>query len=54
MPTVCIDCRYINDRPSGIGEVVRALVEYVPPLAPDIDFLLLVSPRAPGAPRARP
>ena len=49
MPTVCIDCRYINDRPSGIGEVVRALVEYVPPLAPDIDFLLLVSPRAPGA-----
>lgn len=43
MSTVCIDCRYIGPRPSGIAEVVRGLVDHVPALAPDLDFLLLRS-----------
>ena len=43
---VCIDCRYIGARPSGIAEVVRGLVDHVPPLAPDLRFLLLVSREA--------
>lgn len=41
MKTVCIDCRYVSDRPSGIAEVVRGLIEFAPDLAPDLDFLLL-------------
>lgn len=41
MKTVCIDCRYVSDRPSGIAEVVRGLVEFAPDIAPYIDFLLL-------------
>ena len=41
IPTVCIDCRYIGSRPSGIGEVVRGLIDHAPALAPDLDFLLL-------------
>lgn len=44
--TVCIDCRYIGARPSGIGEVVRGLVDHAPALAPDLHFLLLKSPDA--------
>jgi glycosyltransferase involved in cell wall biosynthesis len=43
---VCIDCRYIGPRPSGIGEVVQALVDHLPALAPDLDFLLLKHPAA--------
>lgn len=46
--TVCIDCRYLGPRPSGIGETVRALVDYAPELAPDLDFLLLRSPAHKG------
>ncbi len=46
MPLVCIDCRYIGPRPSGIAEVVQALVDFAPQAAPDLDFLLLRSPRA--------
>ena len=42
--TICIDCRYLGPRPSGIAETVRALVDFVPDLAPDLDFLLLRSP----------
>lgn len=49
MPTVAIDCRYITDKPSGIGSYVRGLVEWLPSLAPDLDFLLLRSPRAASA-----
>ena len=44
MTTICIDCRYIAARPSGIAEVVRSLVDIVPNLAPDLDFLLLRNP----------
>ncbi len=48
IPTVCIDCRYISDRPSGIAEVVRALVDHAPALAPDLHFRLLTHPSAPS------
>jgi len=44
IPTVCIDCRYIGERPSGIAEVVQGLVDHVPSLAPDLTFRLLTSP----------
>lgn len=43
---VCIDCRYIGPRPSGIAEVVQALVDHAPAMAPDLDFLLLRHPAA--------
>jgi alpha-1,3-rhamnosyl/mannosyltransferase len=46
MTTVCIDCRYIGPRPSGIGEVVQGLVDFLPGLAPDLRFLLLRNPSA--------
>lgn len=46
MKRVCIDCRYINGRPSGIAELVQSLVSYLPDLAPDLHFRLLVSPGA--------
>ncbi|MEN3749273.1 glycosyltransferase family 1 protein [Sphingomonas sp. HF-S3] len=42
--TICIDCRYIRERPSGIGEVVQGLVDFIPALAPDLDFVLLRHP----------
>lgn len=45
---VCIDCRYLGPRPSGIAETVRALVDFIPALAPDLDFLLLRSPAYEG------
>lgn len=48
MTTICIDCRYIADRPSGISEVVRGLVDFAPALAPDLEFLLLRNPAHPG------
>ncbi|MCP5397081.1 MAG: glycosyltransferase family 4 protein [Sphingomonadaceae bacterium] len=41
MPTICLDCRYIGPRPSGIGTVIQALVDYLPELAPDWHFKLL-------------
>jgi glycosyltransferase involved in cell wall biosynthesis len=46
--TVCIDCRYIGPRPSGIAEVVRGLVDHLPALAPDLRFLLLRHPAHEG------
>ncbi len=46
--TICIDCRYIGPRPSGIAEVVRGLIDHVPELAPDVRFLLLRHPAHPG------
>ena len=45
-PLICIDARYIRHRPSGVGEVVRALVDHVPALAPDLHFMLLKHPDA--------
>lgn len=43
---VSIDCRYIRERPSGIGHYVQALVGRLPDLAPDVRFHLWASPRA--------
>lgn len=54
MGLVCIDCRYVNGRPSGIAEMIMALVEHVPAMAPDLRFRLLVSPDAPGLLSAAP
>ena len=56
-PAVCVDCRYIRERPSGIGVWVQELVDYLPGLAPDLDFVFLKHPKAPerlsAAPNAR-
>jgi len=41
MATICVDCRYIRAKPSGIAEMVSGLIRYVPDLAPDLSFLLL-------------
>jgi glycosyltransferase involved in cell wall biosynthesis len=43
---VAIDCRYVRERPSGIGAYVRELVDRVPELAPCDHFRLWVDPRA--------
>ncbi len=45
-PLICVDARYVRRRPSGIGEVVRALIDHAPALAPDWRFLLLKHPDA--------
>ncbi|MBI5532119.1 MAG: glycosyltransferase family 4 protein [Deltaproteobacteria bacterium] len=47
LPTVCIDCRYIRERPSGITPLVQALVDYLPGLAPDLHFVFLKHPKGP-------
>lgn len=44
MPRICLDCRYIGPRPSGIGGVVQALADHLPTLAPDLEFLFLRHP----------
>lgn len=41
MSSICIDCRYLGPKPSGIGKVVQALVRFLPELAPDLEFVLL-------------
>ncbi len=46
--TICIDARYIRERPSGIGWYVQVLVDQVPALCPDLDVLLLKHPKAPS------
>ena len=46
-PSVCVDCRYIRERPSGIATIVQALVDHLPALAPDLDFFFLKHPKAP-------
>ena len=43
---VAIDCRYVRERPSGIGAYVRELVDRIPELAPADQFRLWVDPRA--------
>jgi glycosyltransferase involved in cell wall biosynthesis len=37
---VAIDCRYIRERPSGIGAYVEAMVHVIPQMAPDDEFVL--------------
>lgn len=48
MTAICIDCRYIGRRYSGIAEVIRGLIDIVPALAPDLHFVLLRSPAHSG------
>jgi len=51
VPTIAIDCRYIVGprRPSGIGNYVqRGLIDWLPNLAPEIDWVFLRHPKAPG------
>lgn len=48
MARVCIDCRYINGKPSGIGEFVSALLQHMPCFAPDLKFVALISPGGQG------
>ncbi|AKT42968.1 glycosyltransferase family 4 protein [Chondromyces crocatus] len=43
---VCIDCRYIRERPSGVGAYVQALVDRLPALGPRAQFVLWRHPRA--------
>ena len=43
-PTICLDCRYVGPRPSGIGSLVEALVDNLPALAPDWQFRLIRNP----------
>lgn len=38
---IALDCRYLGPRPSGIGEVVAALVRHLPGLAPEHEFIFL-------------
>jgi glycosyltransferase involved in cell wall biosynthesis len=38
---IALDCRYLGPRPSGIGEVVAALVRHLPALAPGCQFTFL-------------
>lgn len=45
---ICVDCRYIRERPSGIGAVVQALVDHLPRLAPDLHFFFLKHPKGPA------
>lgn len=45
---IAIDCRYIREKPSGIGPYVQALVDHLPRLAPELHFLFLKHPRAPA------
>lgn len=43
---ICIDCRYIRERPSGIGVTVQQIVTRVPRAMPGVRFLLLRHPAA--------
>lgn len=45
---VCVDCRYVRERPSGVGAYVRALADRLPRLAPDARFTLWRHPLAPA------
>ncbi len=46
-PVVCVDCRYLRERPSGISTLVQAVVDHVPAMAPDLEFLFMKHPRGP-------
>ena len=41
MPHICLDCRTVKPRTSGIGQIVRILAENLPDLAPDWQFTFL-------------
>lgn len=43
---ICIDCRYVRERPSGIGLGVKEIIDRVPRAMPDVHFLLLKHPKA--------
>ncbi len=43
---ICIDCRYIRERPSGISVWLVELIARLPGLLPDERFLLLRHPKA--------
>lgn len=45
---ICIDARYVRERPSGIGAMVAEIVRRVPGLLPSRRFLLLKHPKAPS------
>ncbi len=45
---MAIDCRYVRERPSGIGTYVQALASLVPPRATDTEFQLWRHRRAPA------
>lgn len=44
---VSIDCRYIRERPSGIGAYTQALLERLPALAPEDSFHFWAHPKRP-------
>src|SRR6218665_395534 len=46
MAVICVDCRYVGGSPSGIGEMVRGLIDHAPALMPDVGFMLLRHPDA--------
>lgn len=48
MPLVCVDCRYIRERPSGISPLQQALVDHLPRLAPDLELWFLKHPKGPA------
>ncbi len=43
---VAIDARYVREKPSGIGVYVQALVDRLPALAPNEQFVFWTNPRA--------
>ena len=45
---VGLDCRYIRERPSGIGTYVQALVDRLPVLGPSDHFVFWAHSLAPG------
>ena len=45
-PLICIDCRYVRGRPSGIGEVTAQLAAHAPRLWTEARFLFLKHPEA--------
>ena len=47
-PLICIDCRYIRERPSGITPLVQAIVDHAPRLAPEYGFYFLKHPNGPA------
>jgi glycosyltransferase involved in cell wall biosynthesis len=51
---ISMDCRYIRERPSGIGAYVQALLERLPALDPSSTFQLWTHPAARGTLATRP
>lgn len=43
---ISVDCRYVRERPSGIGVYVKALVDRLPAMAPEDRFLFWAHQRA--------